>query len=226
MSEGAAPNDDIPTSSTGAAAAQENAPSARPPRKKKSRSKAARATAIARAAAKKAWDEEKAIMALQDLPSPAAQAVGRTALEAFNERRRDAKQRRKLELAQITELEVQYFIDLIQEHGHAWLTPADDPLIRMTAEQVSIKKQYMSYIYQRGAIDTYGRPRGLMKHLTSLHNSIRQNLNALGCSALARSDMGANVASAALDMAQAMRAARAAEVEAKREGRELSAELS
>lgn len=108
-------------------------------------------------------------------------------------------------LERLTPEKVTQLKRLIEERGAQWLLPADEALILQTARTLVIADQLWSYMLQRGAIDTHGRPRGATKLWTQLQNSLRSQLSALGLSPLARSELGANMASSKLDLAQAMR---------------------
>lgn len=108
-------------------------------------------------------------------------------------------------LEQLLPAKVEEFKAFLQEKGERWMTPADEPLILETATNLIIAEQIRSYLFQRGAIDTYGRPRSVMKLWFTLENTLTRQLSALGCSPLARAELGANLAASKLDSAQAMR---------------------
>jgi len=96
----------------------------------------------------------------------------------------------------------------LEEHGSRWMTRADEPLILNTARNLLIADQIWSYLEPRGFMDSYGRPRAVAKQWFTLQNALTRQLSALGCSPLARAELGANLAASKLDAAQAMRFAR------------------
>lgn len=96
----------------------------------------------------------------------------------------------------------------LEEHGSRWMTKADEPLILQTARQLVLIEDMWNYLAGVGAIDAHGRPRGSMKLWTTMQNTLTRQLSALGCSPLARAELGANLAASKLDAAQAMRFAR------------------
>jgi hypothetical protein len=92
-----------------------------------------------------------------------------------------------------------------------WTEDADEAQITLLARQLAIIDQIWSYVLQRGAIDSHGRPRAVLKQWHTAMNVANRQLHAMGLTPLARAELGVLKAGGALDLARLMTLQRNAE---------------
>ena len=69
----------------------------------------------------------------------------------------------------------------LEQHGARAITAADEPLIAETARNLIIADQIRECIGLRGHVDADGRPRGVLKMLSTVQSALTRQLAALGC---------------------------------------------
>lgn len=150
--------------------------------------------------------EERALVPTGKHRSAASHRFTREENSAGGQKRLVSGANSRVALAPITDAKVNELRNFIREHGARWLTEADEPLLLLAARNAVVADQIWSYISQRQAMDTYGRPRGVMDFWARVNNVLSRQLTALGLGPVARAELGANVAGAKRDLAAAMRA--------------------
>src|SRR5438876_689685 len=75
-------------------------------------------------------------------------------------------------------------------------SPADEPLIQLCAMQMARIEAMAAYIDRVGVVDGRGKPRDVLKVLSTAENSCGRLLNDLGCSPTSRARLGLDVARA------------------------------